>query len=121
MVFVSVMSMMLMKKAGKFSIYNSKLDVIPSSKRYMMCELLQRNMWRVKKFGYFILTVPEIREATNLQEHQYKEFKALNRSIIQASIRDLADNLGIRLKSTGNMNKVRFEADLYGGLGEDNG
>ena len=107
-------------EAGKFSIYNSKLDVIPSSKRYKMCELLQRNMWKIKKFGYFILTVPEIRDAINIKDHQYREFKALNRSIIQASIKDLASNLGIRLKSTGNMNRVRFEADLYGGLGEDN-
>lgn len=107
-------------EAGKFSIYNSKLDTIPSNKRYKMCELLQRNMWRVQKFGYFILTVPEIREAINLKEHQYKDYKALNRGIIQPSIKDLASNLGIRLKSTGNMNRVRFEADLYGGLGEDN-
>lgn len=108
-------------EAGKFSIYNSKLDTISSNKRYMMCELLQRNMWKIQKFGYFILTISEIREAINLQEHQYKEFKALNRSIIQASIKDLADNLGIRLKATGNKVKVRFEPDVYGGLGEDNG
>jgi len=106
-------------EAGKFSVYNSKLDAIPSSKRYKMCELIQRNMWRIKKFGFFLLTVPEIREALNLKDHQYKEFKALNRSIIQASIKDLAGNLGIRLRSTGNMRRVRFEADLYGGLGED--
>lgn len=108
-------------EAGKFSIYDAKLDKISSNRRYMMCELIQRNMWKIQKFGFFILTIPEIRSGINLKETEYKQFKDLNRGIIQASIKDIASNLGIRLKATGNKVKVRFEPDVYGGLGEDNG
>lgn len=99
-------------EAGKFCLYDTRMDKVPSSRRYLMGELLQRNMWKIQKYGFFTLKTSEIREELNLKDTEYKEFKALNRSIIQQSIEDLVDNLGISLKSIGNKYEVRFETYL---------
>lgn len=97
---------------GKFCMYDTRMDKVPSSRRYLMGELIQRNMWKITKYGFFTLKTSEIREELSLGPKEYEEFKALNRSIIQQSLEDLVDNLAISLKSVGNKYEVRFERYL---------
>jgi len=95
-------------EAGKFCMYDSRMDKVPSTRRYLMAELIQRNMWKIEKDGYVVLQVVEIREALNMLEGEYKEYKELNRTVIQPTLRDIVDHLGIQLVGKGNRKEVRF-------------
>lgn len=93
---------------GSFCYYDSRMDKVPSSKRYLMGELLQRNLWKLKKQAFFVLKVPEIRYHLNIQDDEYQEYKELNRTIIKATLKDLEKNLNIKLYAKGNRHQVRF-------------
>lgn len=97
---------------GRYCLYDGRLDVIPSNRRYLMGELIQRNMWRIDKHGFFILQVKDIRESINLLPTEYMDFKDLNRCVIQASIKDVKKQLDIHIKAKGSVKKgVKFERD----------
>ena len=96
---------------GKYCLYDGRLDVIPSNRRYLMGELIQRNIWKLEKYGFFILHVAEIREKIGLLSTEYIDFKDLNRCIIQASIKDVKKQLDIHIKARGSVRKgVKFES-----------
>lgn len=93
---------------GNFCSYDDRMDKVPSNRRYLMGELIQRNLWQLKDKDSFTLTIQAIREGINLKEGEYREYKELNRCIIQKTIKDLADNLGIKMVAKGNKSRVVF-------------
>ena len=96
---------------GKFSLYDGRMDRIPSSKRYALSELLQRNLWQLKKKPYFELTVRDIRDMLGMQEGEYPLFSEFNRSVIKPTLKDLEKHLNIKLQVKGNRHKVRFSLE----------
>ena len=93
---------------GTFSFYDTRMDKVPSSRRYLMGELIQRNLWKLKKEKFFVLSVPEIRQHLNMKDTEYMEYKEINRTIIKATLKDLEKNLGVKLVAKGNRFRVQF-------------
>lgn len=79
---------------GTFYTYDERLDSKPSNRRYIMSEILQRNLWALKRDGKFVLTIPEIRFGLNLKETEYKVYGALYKRVIKETLKDFADIRG---------------------------
>lgn len=76
--------------AGTYATYDARLAGIPSNKRYIMSEILQRNIWQIRKKGSFILTLEEIRRGLNLDEGEYKQYGDLYTRILKPTLKDMA-------------------------------
>jgi len=82
---------------GEFCTYNARLDTVPSNRRYLMGELIQRNLYKLSKEGKFILSIPSIRYALNLKEGEYKVYSGLYQRVIKETLVDLAELSNIYL------------------------
>ena len=74
---------------GTFHYFDTRMDTVPSNRRYLMGELLQRNMWRFKE-GPFRLSIADIRKALNLTSTEYPDPSDIVRRIIQPTVQDIA-------------------------------
>lgn len=79
---------------GTFFTYDNRLDLVSSNRRYIMGEVIQRNLWKLKKDGKFILTIPDIRFKLNLKETEYKVYGALYKRIVKETLKDFAEIRG---------------------------
>jgi hypothetical protein len=79
---------------GTYSYFDVRMDAVPSNRRYLMGELIQRNMWRFTKETSFALTIPEIRNALNLRETEYTNHCDLVKRIITPTMEDIAEIMG---------------------------
>jgi len=98
---------------GKFCLYDGRLAEVPSYRRYLLGELLQRNFWQFKKkveSSSFTLTLPDIKKAINLIEGEYPDYREFNRCVIKPTLRDLEKILGLKIVASGNKYRVIFTA-----------
>jgi hypothetical protein len=97
------------QESGKFATYDSRMTAVGSNKRYLMYELLQRNMYKLGDkfkfptidadgYKYFELSLDDIREATNTVD-RYPAFKDLNVNLIIPTLEDMQKLIGISLES----------------------
>lgn len=87
---------------GTYTIYDSIMDKVPSNRRYIMAEVIQRNLWQLKKRDFFILKLSEVRKALNLADTEYKVYADLNKRIISLAVKDIAElkNIYLKVKKT---------------------
>ena len=94
--------------AGTFSTYDVRLDKVPSNRRYLMSELIQRNLWKFKYNESFTLSVGDIRSALNLKDTEYLVFADLTKGVIKKTLTDLAEITKIYLRVKKNRLGVTF-------------
>ena len=94
--------------AGTFSTYDVRLDKVPSNRRYLMSELIQRNLWKFKYNESFTLSVSEIRSALNLKDTEYLVFADLTKGVIKKTLTDMAEITKIYLRAKKNRLGVTF-------------
>jgi len=98
---------------GKFCLYDGRLAEVPSYRRYLLGELLQRNFWQFKKdipSSSFVLDLPDIKKALNLIDGEYSNYKEFNRCVIKPTLKDLEKILGLKITASGNKYRVIFTA-----------
>jgi hypothetical protein len=86
-------------QAGDFVIYDNRMDSVPSNRRFLMGELLQKYLYKLDKDGKFLLPLKDIRKGLNLKETEYKQYAQLNKVIIKPTLKDFADIQGIYMVS----------------------
>jgi len=91
---------------GTFIQSDKRMGGVSVKKRYVLYELLAEYMYKKS----FELRLELIRDRCGVRPDEYKEYKELNRRLIQPTLKDILDYTGIRLictrlKST---NRVRF-------------
>ncbi len=79
---------------GTFMTYDNRMDKVSSNRRYLMAELIQKHLYKLKKEGRFILSLREIRFGLNLKDTEYKVYSQLNAFVIKPTLQDIATILG---------------------------
>jgi hypothetical protein len=77
-----------------YATYDERMDSIPSNKRYVMGELIQKKLHLLPKEGKFIYSIPELRHGLNLKSTEYKVYSALYKRVIGEALKDIANILG---------------------------
>jgi plasmid replication initiation protein len=97
---------------GKFLRYDARMDATSSNKVYLLSELIQKNMYRLYKFPEYAIVLPtiEIREVTGTLD-LYKDYKDLNKRVIQPTLLEIAKIMGIKLNYKGNKRIVKLWRD----------
>jgi hypothetical protein len=75
---------------GTFCYFDARMDNISSNKRYLMAELIQRNLWRLHKDNVFVLSLTQVRESLNLNENEYILCKDIMSKIIKPTLKEFA-------------------------------
>ena len=76
---------------GTYCLYDNKMGTVPSNKRYIMGEVIQRNLHKLGKLGEFTLSLPYIRGELNLKITEYRVYSDLYKRVIKETLKDLAD------------------------------
>jgi hypothetical protein len=79
---------------GTYSYFDVRMDAVPSNRRYLMGELVQRNMWKFTREESFILSIQEVRSALNLKDNEYPGPYDIVRRIITPTMGDIAEIMG---------------------------
>lgn len=108
---------------GEFFVYDKRMDVIPSSKRYVLCELIQKNLHKMKVKGEWVISYKKLREFLCLEDSSYPKYGDFYKRIIKPTLFDIARiqeeyiivnkrNVGLIFKS---VSREEFER-AYGGV-----
>jgi len=90
---------------GEFITIDSKMGNISSEKRYKLYEYLSKNlMYR----GKLVVEYQEVRDVLQVEPHQYREFKDLNKRLIQPTLDDIWKELHIRITTSCSRGRITF-------------
>jgi hypothetical protein len=99
-------------RSGTFITIDPITSTIKSQKRYSLYLLIHKSLWKLGQNDVFYITKADIRLQANVQEGEYKEYKELNRTLLQPTLKDIGNKLGIHLKTKVVGDRVEFRHDI---------
>jgi hypothetical protein len=97
---------------GSFTYIDKRMGALGSKKKYLMCELLQRNLYK----GEFYLLVNDIYLECCVGDDEYKDFSDFQKRILKPTIEAIKATMGVEIKHKKSFNKVNFK--VVGGMKE---
>lgn len=85
------------QEPGSYISYESKMDKTGSPTRYKLYIILQSHLWRLKNHKEFTLDLWELKRDLDLED-KYKEFRDFRVRVIEPTLKDMAELLGVGLE-----------------------
>jgi Initiator Replication protein len=92
---------------GCFSYYDSRMDKVATSKKYILAEYLQSRYWEIKKYGLFKISVQQLRLEINLENEYCRRTDFINK-LIKPTLIELEEIRGDKLTVTRLRNLLEF-------------
>jgi len=84
---------------GEFLLPHLRMCGIQSGKRYGLYLEIEKHLWKLGTDKFFTLTKEQIRNALDLEEGEYPEFKIITSRYIKPLMNEIYSGLGIRLSA----------------------
>jgi len=96
---------------GCFNYYDSRMDKVATSKRYILAEYLQSRYWELKKSSLFRVTIAQLRKEINCEDEYYRRTDFINK-LIKPTLQELEEIRGDKLTVTRIRNMLEFTGEI---------
>ena len=88
-------------KPGEFLTYDTRMDSISSSTRYLLYMQLSKHLYKLEiKTKVFKLRLSDLKESVGLKPEQYRKYADFLKRVILPTLGDIHDQLGINIEAT---------------------